>query len=285
MRAFEGADAMTLPTPSEAKDHHEFYGTQYARFGSRLAAEVRREAYGADLGQLSWRTLDEQAEIAELIKEQSPGDVLDIACGSGGPSLALCSATGCRLTGVDIEEAAIEEAKQRSNAAHLSETSKFIVADCNERLPFDDEAFNVVVCIDAVLHLSDRFAALCDWFRLLKPGGVLLFTDAGVLTGAVSKRELDIRASHGYCVFVPPGVNEKAIAQAAFRLRRQSSATASLADIAHRLFVARETRSTALQEEEGNEWFAWRQSLLSTIENLATGDRLSRFVYVADKPR
>jgi hypothetical protein len=28
----------------EAKETHEFYGEQYARFGSRLAAEVRREA-------------------------------------------------------------------------------------------------------------------------------------------------------------------------------------------------------------------------------------------------
>jgi len=275
---------MTIATQTETTDHHDFYDRQYAKFGSALAAEIRREVYGVDLGQLSWRTLDEQAEIAELIKEQSPSRVLDIACGSGGPSLALSSSTGCRLTGVDIEEAAIAEAKQRSEAGRLTERSEFFVADCNQRLPFDDGAFDVVVCIDAVLHLRDRFAALADWFRLLKPGGKLLFTDAGVLTGAVSKQEFDIRASHGYCVLVPPGVNEKAIAQAGFRLRRQSNATPSLADITHRLVAAREARSQALREEEGNDWFAWRQSYLSMIENLAVSGRLSRFLYVADKP-
>ena len=41
-----------------------FYGPQYARFGSGLAAELRREVYGEDLGQQGWRTAAEQAEIA-----------------------------------------------------------------------------------------------------------------------------------------------------------------------------------------------------------------------------
>jgi ubiquinone/menaquinone biosynthesis C-methylase UbiE len=38
----------------------------------------------------------------------------------------------------------------------------FEAVDRNERLPFPDAVFDVVVCIDAVLHLKDRFAALAD---------------------------------------------------------------------------------------------------------------------------
>jgi len=45
--------------PAEARSY-EFYSAQYSRFGSLLAAEIRREAYGQDLGQQGWRTLDEQ---------------------------------------------------------------------------------------------------------------------------------------------------------------------------------------------------------------------------------
>ena len=37
---------MTEQVSSEAKDRYDFYSAQYARFGSPLAAEVRREAYG-----------------------------------------------------------------------------------------------------------------------------------------------------------------------------------------------------------------------------------------------
>ena len=62
----------------------DFYSAQYGRLGADTASEIRREVYGEDLGQQGWRTLDEQTQIAELIGTSSC-DVLDIACGSGGP--------------------------------------------------------------------------------------------------------------------------------------------------------------------------------------------------------
>ena len=160
-----------------------------------------------------------------------------------------------------------------------------MVADCSAPLPFNDATFDVLVCIDAVLHLKDRFAALTDWFRLLKPGGSLLFTDAAVLTGAVAKQELDIRASQGDFAFVPPGINEKAIAQAGFHLSKCLDTTPAMAEIAYRLHAAREARSQALQDEEGTEWFAKRQRFLQTTAELAASGRLSRFLYIAEKPR
>jgi hypothetical protein len=62
-----------MPTQDEDRDSggFDFYGPQYARFGSALAAELRREVYGKDLGQQGWRTVTEQAEIAELLLARS----------------------------------------------------------------------------------------------------------------------------------------------------------------------------------------------------------------------
>jgi len=275
---------MAAKTHAGEGDRYAFYNAQFARFGSGLAAEIRREVYGEDLGQQGWRTLKEQDEITALVGEQPASHLLDIACGSGGPSLAVLSSTDCRLTGVDIEPEGITEAKHRALAMGLSDSVEFVVADCSQRLPFDDNAFDVAVCIDAVLHLKDRFALLTDWFRLLKPGGRVLFTDAAVLTGAVSKQELDIRASQGDFVFVPPGLNEAAATNAGFRLRKCADTTRATADIAARLHAARDARTTALQEEEGAEWFVKRQSFLATTAILAVEGRLSRFIYIADKP-
>ena len=58
-----------MPTQDDGRvsGGSSFYGLRYARFGSTLAAELRREVYGEDLGQLGWRTAPEQAEIAELL--------------------------------------------------------------------------------------------------------------------------------------------------------------------------------------------------------------------------
>jgi len=270
--------------PNQESDRYEFYSAQYARFGSKLAAEVRREAYGEDLGQQGWRTLDEQNEIITLIKQKPNTHLLDIACGSGGPALALAARTGCKLTGIDIEAAGIAQAKDLSAALGLGEVVNFLVADCSQRLPFEETAFDLVTCIDAILHLKDRYAALRDWFRILRPGGKLLLTDAAVLTGAVSKQELDIRASQGEFSFVPPGVNEKAIASAGFQLKKSADTTQATADIALKLHATRKSRSQALQDEEGAEWFAKRQRFLQTTAELAATGRLSRFLYIAQKP-
>ncbi|QIG46573.1 class I SAM-dependent methyltransferase [Nordella sp. HKS 07] len=168
---------------AEDRIHHrfEFYSAQYARLGTDTAAEIWREVYGEDLGQQGWRTLDEQAQIAELIGTSSC-DVLDIACGSGGPSLALVASTGCKLTGVDIEAPGIEYAQRLALERGLADRAHFVVCDCRNRLPFEDESFDFAVCIDAISHLGDRFAALSAWSRLLRPGGRLLFTDSVVLT-------------------------------------------------------------------------------------------------------
>src|SRR3954447_3907209 len=95
----------------EARQQYEFYSAQYARFGSDIAVEIRREVYGEDQGQQGWRSLDEQAQIADLIDPASSCHLLDIACESGGPSLALVAATGCMLTGIDKEPSGIERAQ------------------------------------------------------------------------------------------------------------------------------------------------------------------------------
>ena len=262
-----------------------FYSTQYSRFGSRVAAEVRCEAYGEDLGQQGWRSLGEQGEIIGLVQESPQGKLLDVACGSGGPSIAIAAATGCRLTGVDIEEAAIEHAKALAAAAHLPLGATFVVADCSQQLPFDQGEFDVISCIDAIIHLASRREVFADWFRLLRPGGRLILTDACVLTGLVSKEDLDIRASQGKFHIVPAAFNELMLESAGFELRVCKDTTEAVSNLALRLYHARESRRGALLEEEGAGWFESRQAFLQITAELAATGRLSRFLYVAEKPK
>ena len=263
---------------------YEFYPAQYARFGTALAAEIRREAYGEDLGQQGWRTLAEQDAIVDMVGRSGARRVLDIACGSGGPSLAIVARTGCTLTGVDIEPEAIARAAGHASALRLDGRANFVIADCSDALPFSDAEFDMVICVDAVIHLGDRFGVLRDWFRLLRRGGPLLFTDAAVLTGPLFKAEIDIRASQGAFVIVPPGVNERAIAAAGFELLRSEDTTSETADIAARLHAARDKRAMSLIEEEGSAWFHKRQGFLWMTATLARDHRLSRFRYIAGKP-
>jgi len=274
---------MTGRDEGRASGGFNFYGPQYARFDSQLAAELRREVYGEEDGQQGWRTAAEQAEMANLLCCGPDSRVLDVGCGAGGPSLALVQRTGCRLTGLDSEGAAIVHAEAQASARGLADRTTFVVLNCGRRLPFEDHTFDAVLCIDAICHLPDRFATLSEWARLLRQGGRLVFSDPAVLTGAVAKDALDVRASTGFYLFVPPGLNEKLLEAANLTLLRCEDRTAATAEIAARWHAARLRRADVLQREEGVEWFEQRQRFLAITAELAGSRRLSRFLYVAEK--
>ena len=263
----------------------DFYGPQYARFYTRLATEVRSEVYGEDIGQQGWRRATEQAEIAERLRIGPDSRVLDIGCGAGGPSLALIERTGCRLTGLDAEAAGILHAQAHASGRDLADRATFAVADCSGPLPFPGDSFDAVLCVDAICHLPDRSATVSEWSRLLRPGGRLLFSDPVVVTGPVTKSELDIRAATGFYLFVPLGINEEAIRSAGLNLLTCDDRTTATADIAARWHAARVRRAAALKREEGDDWYERRQEFLAVVGQLAKSRRLSRFFYVAEKPR
>jgi SAM-dependent methyltransferase len=277
--------ADTAQEPDAGTGWFDFYGAHYRRFGGGLAAALRREAYrGGDVGQTGWRTGDEQADIADLVRLGPDVHFLDVACGSGGPSLDLAERTGCRVTGLDLEPAGIARAEAQAAARGLAGRATFRVLDCGNRLPFADGAFGAVLCVDAVVHLPDRFAVLREWARLLRPGGRLLFADAAVLTGPVGKADLDARAANGAFLLVPPGCNEAAVAAAGLTLLRREDRTEAVAGIAGRWHAARARHAPELEREEGADWFARRQRFLEVTAELAASRRLSRFLYLAERP-
>jgi SAM-dependent methyltransferase len=241
--------------------------------------------YGEDLGQQGWRTPAEEIDIAAHLRVGPESRVLDVACGAGGPSLALALRSGCRLTGVDVEAGAIAYAVAQAAARELAGRTTFTALDCGGPLPFADESFDAILCVDAINHLPDRFGTVGEWGRLLRPGGRLVFIDPMVVTGAVAKDELDIRASLGFTLLVPPGLDEKAIAAAGLVLLGCEDRTAATATIAGRWHAIREQRAALLEREEGQDWYRNRQRFLATTAALAASRRLSRFLYVAEKPR
>ena len=146
-----------------------------------------------------------------------------------------------------------------------------------------DSSFDAVLCIDAIVHFRDRFGTLRDWARLLRIGGRVVFTDVAVITGTVSKSELDARTVTGFFLLVPPGVNEEAIRDAGLTLVRSEDRTAAVAELADRWHAARVRHAAACQREEGAEGFERRQRYYATAAELARSRRLSRFLYVAEK--
>src|SRR5262245_60330407 len=82
------------------------YSAAYGNFASELYAEIRTEAFGEDIGQQSWLSAEEQDRLIDWLDLQPNHRLLDVACGSGGPTLRIVERTGCRVRGIDLEAAA-----------------------------------------------------------------------------------------------------------------------------------------------------------------------------------
>ena len=270
-----------MKLPEERKGLVDLYGSNYARFDSPLYEEIRREAFGEDLGSNSWLTPLELETILARLGLGPASRVLDVGCGAGGIAIRLARRTGCEVVGIDLHEQAIENARATATRAGLAERARFETHDAGGPLPFPPGSFDAIVCIDTVNHLPDRRSVLAEWRRLLRPDGRLLFTDPVVLTGLVSEEETAARGSIGFYLFLPDGENEKMLAEAGLDLVTKEDATDNVVRVARRRREAREARAGELRRVEGDATFEGQQKFLLACESLARDRRLSRFLYLA----
>jgi SAM-dependent methyltransferase len=261
----------------------DFYVARYAPERQSLQDALFREVYHDYCGQSSWTSTANYDRFYRWLDVTPDACVLDTACGGGGPALRLARFGGCSVVGIDINADAIARATALAHEQGLSDRVRFERQDASQPFPFQDGAFDAVVCVDALVHLADRARIFAEWVRVLKPGGRLLFTSA-MLTGPISNAELAARSPSVLFVMVPPGYDEQLLGEAGLELLRREDTTASLADIARRHCAARAAHAKALRELEGEKVFEEQNRYRAVAERLSSERRLSQFAFLAQKP-
>ena len=274
---------MSQSDKSKSEAVPNYYDVNYGNFQTELYSDIRRESCAEDIGQLSWLTAPEQDMFLPWLDLSTGKKLLDVACGSGGPTLRIAATTGCSVVGIDLNEHAISTAKSLASQRNLKERAEFRVVNASQPLPFADASFDAITCIDAINHLPDRPSVIAKWARLLKPGGRLLFTDTAIITGPLTSEEIAVRSSAGFFLFVPRDYDKDVIVRSGLHLLVCKDVTSNMAEVAAKRRAAREARSAALCEVEGETTFEAYQSFLAMTARLAGEGRLSRFVYVSEK--
>jgi SAM-dependent methyltransferase len=262
----------------------DLYNSAYGNYASEVYREIRVETYGEDLGQTSWVTSEESADILRWLEIAGTSYILEIGCGSGRYAIHVAEKTGCRILGIDVNAPGIHNANELTAAQNLSERARFEICDASKQLPFADSTFDSAFSNDVLCHISERRNLLQELFRVLKPNGRLVFSDALIIGGIVSHEEIAARSAIGYYLFSPPGENERLLGTAGFRLLRVVDATSSAQHIAQRWREARFKRADGLIAIEGQGNFEGLQHFLATVETLNKERRLLRSVYLAQKP-
>jgi len=103
------------------------------------------------------------------ISEAQPDKWLDVGAGNGYlAEVVKGSFPSIHATGVDFVDTALKEATSLDD-------SKVVNFD-EENLPFDDNSFDFVTCLEVIEHLILREHALEELYRVVKPGGRVLIS-------------------------------------------------------------------------------------------------------------
>jgi SAM-dependent methyltransferase len=112
-----------------------------------------------------------------------PGtSVLDVAAGTGNASIPAAQ-TGAKVTASDLTPELLEAGRRRAEEAGVE--LDWVEADA-ERLPFDDESFDVVMSAIGVMFAPHHQLAADELVRVCRPGGtigLLSWTPEGMIGG------------------------------------------------------------------------------------------------------
>ena len=117
-------------------------------------------------------------DLKRLIGEPLPqgGTLLDVGCGQGKSFRLLRDAfQPVRLLGLDADPHSLSLAQ--AEAARENMAVELHSADCAQ-IPLPDSSVDIVFCHQTFHHLVEQERALTEFWRVLKPGGLLLFAES-----------------------------------------------------------------------------------------------------------
>ena len=148
-------------------------------------AEVNAVYDGAE-GELWELTMGQQIHIGGFQSSMDLADRADIGAEQRGVDLCYCNGAGMRflvrfrgvasMVGVDATKKVVERGERLSHEEGLADRIRFVLADvCDSGLP-DAEA-DFVWGEDAWCYVDDKPKLIAEAARIVKPGGVIAFTD------------------------------------------------------------------------------------------------------------
>lgn len=99
--------------------------------------------------------------------------ILEVGCG-GGLICEELARRGANMVGIDPSQAALQTAREHANQNNLAECITYEQGYA-EALPYADNSFAAIVCLDVLEHVKDLRATIAEIARVLAPGGTFIF--------------------------------------------------------------------------------------------------------------
>lgn len=116
--------------------------------------------------------------MASRLEFEKVNSLLDVGAGQGHWGLLLLPllSKDAKLVGIEPEDKWREIAYARAERLEIKNSVQFMEGSA-EKLPFEDNTFDMVTCQTVLIHLANPLQALLEMQRVLKPGGLLLASE------------------------------------------------------------------------------------------------------------
>jgi phosphoethanolamine N-methyltransferase len=163
---------MTTQSSNYYENFQDFLDdVQYSKQGVKKYEWIFGEGY------LSTGGLETTREIMPLLGLKKGQRVLDVGCGLGGHDFFMAQNYGVYIDAIDLSKNMMSVALQHfSKKPEIADNIKFRICDVTTT-PFPDNYYDVIYSRDALLHIKEKPQLFQKFFRWLKPGGRVVFTD------------------------------------------------------------------------------------------------------------
>lgn len=174
-----------------------YYNHTESRVGYRYLLHGTKHFGWYKPGQSKWsftvamRQMEDQ--LGERLALPYASEVLDAGCGVGDVARTMASKYGLKVTGIDILDFNLAEAKVRSARAGLNDRTTFMEGDYHN-LEFSGASFDGVYTMETFVHAVDAERVLSEFFRVLRPGGKLVMFEYS----RTPEEELSVEANRAF---------------------------------------------------------------------------------------
>ncbi len=187
----------------EARVTMKRIGVDYSelhRLDSPANRLLRDHIWGADndIGQQSFITPRYLDDMIVRLGIGPDTHLLDVGSGTGGPAVYLASATGCRVSGIEINEVGVEVSRSLIANAGLGDRVTVVQGDAHT-MPFADATFDLALSLNVMNVFEDKARVFREVLRVLKPGARWAFL-SGTFEMGVEDEDARERLRRGYLI-------------------------------------------------------------------------------------
>ncbi len=111
-----------------------------------------------------------------ILSEYHPGQILDVATGTGDFAIAAAQINPKKIIGFDLSEKMLDVGRAKVERLKMSWLIEFQKGD-SEAMPFPDKQFDAITVAFGVRNFENLESGLKEFFRVLKPEGVAVILE------------------------------------------------------------------------------------------------------------